>query len=155
MPLSLQLRLGLPLPLIVRTIHVFITIGLLLHWTAGMVVTVDIVFTAGFVQLPKLSIFIERLLEASGEHFINLQVVLNLWLDGPASATLPHNVPIIADSYLTLKLEPADNPPADLIGVQIVVAGTSSCLGLGACLDLGVVIAGTTVGHHWMVMTPC
>ena len=71
MPLSLQLRLGLPLPLIVGTIHVFIAIGLLLHRTAGMVVTAGIVFTVGFIKLPKPSIFIEQLLEASGERFIN------------------------------------------------------------------------------------
>ena len=65
-----------------------------------MVITADIVFTAGFVQLPELSLFIEQLLEASGEGFINLHVVLNLglWFDGPASATLPRTVLIVAGS---------------------------------------------------------
>ena len=78
LPLSLCLALGLPLLLNVGTLHIFIAVGILLHRTAGMVVTADIVFTAGFVQLPEPSLFIERLLEASGEGFINLHVVLNL-----------------------------------------------------------------------------
>jgi len=78
LPLSLRLALGLPLPLNVGTLHIFIAVGILLHRTAGMVVTTDIVFTAGFIQLPEPSLFIEQLLEVSGEGFINLHVVLKL-----------------------------------------------------------------------------